>query len=346
VMQDFESESFAMGVDHSQKVKATPIATAVARVTVQSMNFRPFSLPRAFIQKRLHSLTGLWLVAFLILHLLANSQAALLVGEDGSGFVKAANDIRTLPYLPVIEIALLAVPFAIHIYWGICALMVSEPNSLRSDGAKPSLPEYPHNHAYTWQRVTSWILLLLIAAHVIQMRFMENPVEAQLGAEKFYMVRVNRDPGLESVAARLGVKLLDSNQIEKQEKELPQTPKSDNPVDAQLYSQQRERIEALKSRPLEKNQVMAVANNFGTAELLMVRETFKLPSMLLLYTVLVLSACFHGFNGLWTFLITWGVTMSQKSQNRMYRISLFFMGLLAFMGLSAIWGTYWISLRV
>ena len=26
VMQDLESESFAMGVDHSQKVKATPIA--------------------------------------------------------------------------------------------------------------------------------------------------------------------------------------------------------------------------------------------------------------------------------------------------------------------------------
>jgi len=26
VMQDFESGSFAMGVDHSQKVKATPIA--------------------------------------------------------------------------------------------------------------------------------------------------------------------------------------------------------------------------------------------------------------------------------------------------------------------------------
>ena len=27
VMQDFESESFAMGVDHSLRVKATPIAS-------------------------------------------------------------------------------------------------------------------------------------------------------------------------------------------------------------------------------------------------------------------------------------------------------------------------------
>lgn len=36
-------------------------------------------LPSAFIWRRAHSLTGLWLVLFLIEHLLTNSQAALFL---------------------------------------------------------------------------------------------------------------------------------------------------------------------------------------------------------------------------------------------------------------------------
>ena len=90
---------------------------------------------------------------------------------------------------------------------------------------------------------------------------------------------------------------------------------------------------------------MTVANSFGLAELLIVRETFKMPIMLALYTIFVLSACFHAFNGLWTFMISWGVTLTALSQVIMRRIAYALMAIVAFLGLAAIWGTYWINLK-
>ena len=55
-------------------------------------------IPKEFIRRRAHSLMGLWLVLFLIEHLFTNSQAALLIGDNGSGFVKAVNALKSLPY--------------------------------------------------------------------------------------------------------------------------------------------------------------------------------------------------------------------------------------------------------
>ncbi len=262
------------------------------------------SIPKAFIWRRLHSLTGLFFSLYLFEHLLVNSQAALWIGDDGSGFVRAVNSIQELPYLHFIEIFLLGVPILIHMAWGIHYLQSSAPNSWASDGTKPSLPEYPRNRAYTWQRITSWLLLVGVIAHVIQMRIVEYPVKA---GEKSYMVRLNYDKGLETLAPRLNFKLLDAG-------------------------------------PLKPGQKIAVAPNFGTAELLMVRETFKWPLMLALYTVFVLSACFHGFNGFWSFMIRWGVTLNVSSQRLMRIFSTALMALVAFWGLAAIWGTYWINL--
>lgn len=307
------------------------------------------SIPRAFVWRRMHSLLGLWLVIYLIIHLLANSQAALFVGDNGSGFVRAANSIRDLPYLQVIEIVLLAIPFGVHMIWGVQYLLTAKYNSYPTDGSMPSLTEYPRNYAYTWERITAWLLLFLITFHVIHMRFMEKPVSAQLGTQEHYMVRVNSDNGLYTLSDRLGVTLLTEQQIAQQRQSLPpqQSPSltPEGLKRTQYDNEMRRYVAALESRPLSKGQLMAVAPNFGTAELLMVRDTFKNPAMIFLYTVLVLSACFHAFNGLWTVLITWGVTLSPKSQNRMRKLSTFLMILIAFLGLSAIWGTYWINLR-
>ncbi len=75
-------------------------------------------IPREFIWRRAHSLTGIWLVLFLIEHLFTNSQAALYIGDDGLGFVSSVNWLKNLPYLQVIEIFLLGVPFLIHGIWG------------------------------------------------------------------------------------------------------------------------------------------------------------------------------------------------------------------------------------
>lgn len=283
----------------------------------------PTVIPAPFLWKRLHSLTGLFFVLYLFEHLLVNSQAALWIGDDGSGFVEAVNAIHRLPFLPFIEIFLLGVPIALHTFLGIRYLMTSESNSSRGDGTKPSLPQYPRNHAYTWQRITSWILLFGLVFHVIHMRFMEYPTFAKDGSEHHYMVRLNEDAGLRDLSKRLDVQIYDAGQIN-----------ASSPW-----------FTAVQKKPLQPGEVLAVASSFGSADLLVVRDTFKMPLMIAIYTIFVLAACFHGFNGLWTFMISWGINLTQRSQKLMRGLCNFLMLLVAFFGLAAIYGTYWINLK-
>lgn len=314
-------------------------------------------LPRAFIWKRAHSLTGLWLVLFLIEHLLINSQAALYIGDDGNGFIRAVNGLKELPYLQAIEITLLGIPLSVHAIWGVRYLFTAKYNIMSTDGSTPSLPENPRNRAYTWQRVTSWILLFGIAAHVIHMRFLEYPASVQTGDKMEYFITVESDPGLYTLSRRLGFDLYTSAQIREMESRvseesdsasIPEDRGADVTPDALIAAQnlleQRRRIEMFEKYTPGENRLTAVAPSFGVVELLMVRETFKKPVMILLYSGLVLAACFHAFNGLWTFMISWGVTLTARSQEIMRKIAVGIMILVAFLGLSAIWGTYWINL--
>ncbi len=283
----------------------------------------PTAIPAPFLWRRIHSLTGLFFTLYLFEHLLINSQAALWLGGDGSGFVEAVDAIHRLPFLPFIEIFLLGVPIALHTFLGVRYLLTAESNSSTTDGSKPSLPEYSRNKAYTWQRITSWILLLGLIFHVIHMRFVEYPASTNEGYEHLYMIRVQEDEKLKSLSNRLGVEILHSNEITES---------------SPWYS-------ALQSRPLQAGEAIAVTPSFGTADLLVVRETFKMPLMIAIYTIFVLAACFHGFNGLWTFMISWGINLTQRSQKYMLGICYFLMLLVAFFGLAAIWGTYWINLK-
>lgn len=303
------------------------------------------SIPKAFITRRLHSITGLFLVLYLIEHLFVNSQAALFIGDNGKGFVHAVNAIHNLPYLKAIEILLLGVPILVHMWWGIQYLFTSEANSYGNTGAKPYLAHYYRNHAYTWQRITSWILIFGIIAHVIHMRFVEYPASAQVGTASSYMIRLNKDSGLETVAARLGAQLYDAEAIKRKKEEILSRNFGTSALGMQKQQEQKGWLAALESRPLRAGEVIAVADHFGTADLLMVRETFKMPIMLALYTIFVLSACFHAFNGLWTFMISWGITLTAASQKIMSRFAYALMMFIAFLGLAAIWGTYWINLK-
>lgn len=307
------------------------------------MSHRETLLPKPFIMRRLHSLMGLWLTLFLLQHLFVNSQAALFIGDDGLGFIKAANDIHSLPYLPLIEAILLGIPFLIHGWYGVQYLFTSKINSLPTDGSTPSLTRYPLNHAYTWQRITSWILLFAIVGHVVQMRFLENPATATVGTQTNFVVRLETDSGLTPLSKRLGFELLDNQQVQ-QIKQSEHSFSTDPLVAAQEKQDWSRWIAALEKKALHKGQVLAVTHDFGTAELLMVRETFKVPLMIALYTLFVLAACFHGLNGLWTFMISWGITLSVASQRWMRKLATGIMILITCLGLAAIWGTYWINL--
>lgn len=256
-------------------------------------------VPTAFWWRRIHSLTGFALVLFIVFHLFTNAQAALWIGDDGQSYIRSVNAIHEIPFLQVVELMIIALPLIIHALYGLKILQTSEENSYGYDGKHPYLPEYNRNKAYTWQRITSWILLFGIVLHVLQMHFLEGPVKSDEG----YSIFVSQDAGLASVSKRLNVNL--------KETDLGLT---------------------------------AVAPNFGTAELLMVRETFKSPLMMVLYTIFVLAACFHSFNGLWTFMLTWGIVLSESSQRMMLKASTFLMFIVTFLGLSTIYLTYWINL--
>lgn len=334
-------------------------------------------VPEAFLWRRLQSLMGLFIVLFLIEHLLTNSQVSLSYGSDGVGFIHAVNGINNLPYLTAIEILLIGLPFLIHIVWGVKYLFTSKQNAYGSDLSHPTMGQYARNHAYTWQRITSWILIVGVAAHVTQMRFVYHPTSAQKGMETFYMIPVSVDEGLYTLTERLGVALLTPSQIQEELKKLeapkikidapndalsefflsltdlfssPQDEEHEGKeihklVEAQKQRRQKEWINALQAWPLREGEVLAIAPDFGTAELLVIRDTFKNPSMLFLYSIFVLAATYHAFNGLWTFNITWGVTITARSQRYMRMVSLLLMFVMGFLGLISIWGSYLVNLN-
>lgn len=315
-------------------------------------------LPVDYIRRRFHSLAGIWLVVFLLEHLITNSQAGLYVGDWGQGFVKLVNDIHDLPYLQAFEILLLGLPLLVHGLLGLHYLFTSKMNAFKRGGAHPDLKKYARNHAYTWQRITSWVLLVGIVLHIIQMRFMEYPLRVNGGInQEFYMVRLKMDAGLYTVAPRVGAKLYNAEQIMEERQKLasigqvadasmsyyPEIARqADNEV---LLETVKQYISKLSKKPVASNEVIAVSKSFGVATLLSVRDTFKSPLMITLYTIFVIAACFHGFNGLWTSMISWGITLTERSQQVMRWIAVAFTVVLALLGLCAVWLTYLVNLR-
>lgn len=335
------------------------------------------TVPQAFLWRRLQSLMGLLLVVFLIEHLLTNSQVSLTYGSDGIGFIHAVNGIHNLPYLPVIELTLIGLPFLIHMAWGIKYLMTSKQNAYGTDPAHPTLGKYARNQAYTWQRITSWILVILVIGHVTQMRFIYYPTSAKQGADTYYMIPVSLDDGIYTLSERLGVTLATEKQIQKEKDSLNSSQiTSSSPAESltgffssisevfsgsqdeelegkeiqqllatQKYQQKKDWVQALEAWPIKQGEAVAIAPDFGTAELMLVRDTFKSPLMLFLYSIFVLAATYHAFNGLWTFNITWGLTLTARSQRYMRMVSLFLMFVIGFLGLIAIWGSYLVNLN-
>lgn len=340
------------------------------------MSSATVAVPKAFIWRRIHSLMGLFFLLFLIEHLLTNSQAALWLGDSGQGFIDMVNMLHNLPYLQVIEITLIGIPILIHGVLGIKYLFTSRFNDCRTKGG--SVPHLPlnRNRAYSWQRITSWILLVGIIGHVAKFRFLEYPEKVRLDSETMYLVTVSVDEGLYTLSDRLGVTLYNSEAVAKQrtlldsrraeqalvaaaeqikQKEVdlwtgPAPQEYDNQKaiilgSAQKYESQVAFVHALEKEKLAPGEVIAAVSDFGTATLLSVRNAFKYPIYIGLYTIFVIAACFHGCNGFWTFLLTWGWILKMAAQRAWVTVSIGLMALLLFLGLAAVWGTYWINLR-
>lgn len=315
---------------------------------------------------------GLWFLIFLVEHLFTNSQAALFFGDDGFWFVRSVDFLKNIPYLPVVEIVLLGIPIVYHAVWGIYYMVSSKSNAYLSDGSTPLL-KHKRNRAYSWHRYTAWVLLFGIVAHVVQMRVLDYPYKFKQAGKPYYYVKLTVDPGLYPVADRLGVKLFDrksimreKNRLLKQEYKMGMVkdrileiegeafPENVGEYNSELdnsyqslqgFEALQDHIKGLESRKLKDNEVMAVSTSFGSLELLSVRQTFQSIPMCIFYTIFVAAAVFHGFNGLWTFLITWGLILSRKAHARMATFCLGLMFVVGFLGMMSIWGTYFINLK-
>ncbi len=116
-----------------------------------------------FYLRRLHSLSGIVPIGgFLIFHLFANSTA--LVSPDNYNAV--IKFLRSLPYVEVIEWAVLFLPILFHALYGILIYTTAKPNHW----------QYSHleNWRYILQRATGMIALVYIIYHVVQFKTVED----------------------------------------------------------------------------------------------------------------------------------------------------------------------------
>lgn len=68
----------------------------------------------------------------------------------------------------------------------------------------------------------------------------------------------------------------------------------------------------------------------------MMADIFSNPFMIVFYIIGILSAIFHFANGLWSFAVSWGLTVSPKSQRIMTYVTLIIFVLLSYIGISAV----------
>jgi succinate dehydrogenase / fumarate reductase, cytochrome b subunit len=284
-------------------------------------------IPSSYIMRKLHSLAGIVLVFFLIEHLITNSELALT--ENGYGFVKMVNFIHSLPYLRVIELMIIVTPLFVHAIWGVKYLLSGQSNAMVFSSSRVSLGQYEANHRYSWQRITAWLLLVLVFAHVFHMKVLRHPLHDVIDIDDHrYATFVQSDAGLVSLSGELdgnvhtmdSLKALRSSAIEADEQAW-----YDHVIDTA-----KDKIKNNDSRVVE-------SSSAGVAALFTVREVFKSTTMKVIYTIFVISACFHAFNGIWTSGISWGITRSQSSQRVFYIVCAGLMSAALFGGLMAIW---------
>lgn len=114
---------------------------------------------RAFLLRRLHSLSGVVPVGiFLIAHLWTNASA--LGGR--APFDHAVDGLQKLPVLPLIEVFGVLLPLAFHALFGVYLATAGRPNVAR----------YSHgrNWAYVFQRVTGIVAFLFVMVHLWELR--------------------------------------------------------------------------------------------------------------------------------------------------------------------------------
>ena len=114
---------------------------------------------RHFLLRRLHSLTGIIPIGgFLLFHFFENAAAR----HGAEAFNETVLKISQMPYLYVMELAVLLVPILFHGLYGVLISFEASPNNQHYC--------YPRNWAYLLQRVSGVLALLFICYHVTSTR--------------------------------------------------------------------------------------------------------------------------------------------------------------------------------
>lgn len=185
---------------------------------------------RSFLLGRLHSLAGILpLGLFLIEHFYSNAIA--MMGK--AAYDKQVDSLSSIPFLPVIEVMLIAIPLLYHAGYGIYIGMMSRNNPYRYS--------YSRNWMFFAQRVSGIVTLVFVLYHL-------------------WMFRL-----------------------------------------ASL--------------------ILGTPVNFDA-----VQSHLQTPAIFAFYLLGVISTTFHFSNGLWTGLITWGITTGPRAQRitSVARYTLFF----------------------
>jgi len=114
---------------------------------------------RAFLLRRLHSLTGVVPVGvFLVEHLWTNASAL----SGSAAFTHAVERIQSLPALPVIEVFGIFAPLAFHAIFGV---------KLAREG-KANVGRYGYTRNWMWllQRLTGLVTFVFVLAHLWELR--------------------------------------------------------------------------------------------------------------------------------------------------------------------------------
>lgn len=128
-----------------------------------------------FLIRRLHSLSGLIPVgAYMVIHLLTNASVL-----DGTKTFQARVDqIHSLGgALPFIEWTFIFLPLLFHAVIGVAII--------RGGSSNVGQYSYGANWRYTLQRITAWIAMIFIFAHVFHLHGWVKPLAAQAGGAQF-----------------------------------------------------------------------------------------------------------------------------------------------------------------
>ena len=261
--------------------------------------------------RRIFSISGLIPLFYFIMHLTLYFASSFWIVDQSKYFFWITNINKRIFGNIYIEILLIFAPLTIHVLIGLRYMI------------KKSYFFHLHTHytlrkANSLQRMTAWVLLLALTLHVVQMRIINHPQKVTIDKKEYFAVKIKPTDRIYKIADKLNVKIIKSAALEEPKALIAHANISSlNIIDPKI--------------------TYAAAPSSTLAFLMMVINNFQSKLMVFLYTIFVLVASFHGFNGLWMFLIYFKVLKTHSMRVNVLKLCVVLMFIFFAFGLTPIW---------